>query len=376
METSDFKLDEVEEKRRGGLYKLARALHLPRKMLEDAASWKRTRAAMITIITFVTVVPAAAVTISKKTTPTESIKVATDPNEEVRKNMEKVSDPRVRDFLLKSLDNAIKAGGTVTIRKAGDPGACGRVETEGDPDLVPGHPKLSLLLRGHRCFNFAWFENNGRTAVINYVIPYPGHPGPKDFDEARSNPLYSTFSSALNAELSGANELAKNVELDVIWRLIGKHTADWAEKLMAEQAKSSGMNLSDGEKEFFQDVAYWAEVRQVAAQEGLSVRLTTDTAEREAADKMPGDFLLPDGTADRYKLILARMSPSDWEKWQIVSGLAEEPLRNGNIEKGVAIYKQAFSYLKDPREIRVAIENIQRAPGDVGKRAIAELGLS
>lgn len=76
----DFKLDEVEEKRRGGLYKLARALHLPRKMLEDAASWKRTRAAMITIITFVTVVPAAAVTISKKATPIEGIQLASLPS--------------------------------------------------------------------------------------------------------------------------------------------------------------------------------------------------------------------------------------------------------------------------------------------------------
>lgn len=341
----DFKLDEVEEKRRGGLYKLARALHLPRKMLEDAASWKRTRAAMIAIITFVTVVPAAAVTISKKTTPIEGIQLASLPTVSRPAASKSSADANLPSYL-----RVVDSGQKCNDRK---------VEVD-DPDTVPGHPKLTAILMTNPCFNFGWIENDeygAKVAVINYIPTCrEDHGGCWGFPGATKD---MERQAKVFREIMDMNQIGSILDafaLDMVRKLSGPAMVEEVKKLAAKLEQETKRSASKNSKldQADEEIIFWNTVQKVAISEGLSVRLSDATREREACGKLPGDIRVPGGTGDCFKKIFARMSPSDWEKYHMKSGFAWFTYKDGNYEEAIKLYKEARSQLRLPQDLERA----------------------
>lgn len=354
METSnEFKIDEAEERRRAGIPAIVRAV-LPRNFWENPLNWKRTKLAMGFAMMLITATGAtAAVTVGKKATPTEGIQVAS------------IAPTRDKSVLTKAKE-------VFTGEKCGDR----KVEVE-DPDTVPDHPKVSALLATTPCFNFGWFENGGKIAVINYVPASHGPGWNYSHDGASKDIEKASQYVEIVMGMKEIDGLLNGITLDMVRRVSGPETVEEMKKLTKkldqEMEKSKPKSRED---HTLKDDMFWSTLKKVARSEGLSVRLSDATIEREAADKIPGDFLLPDGTADRYKMILARMSPSDWEKFQMEYSLAGVPENEANPERLIVLEKRALSHLKDPRDIQAATERLKKYSPKTADRVLAELGLA
>lgn len=356
---------EFFEKRRSGFWRLLRWL-LPSNCWESPLNWKRTKLAMLAISFIATAGTATAVTVgvgSSKSgagSASRGIQVASIvpmPSQQPAPQV-KVSSPQ--PVVSKSSTDANLPPYSRTVdsgQKCGDK----KVEVE-DPDTVPDHPKLTALLATNPCFNFGWFENGGKTVVINYIGAYRGTA--REFGESfGSKYLMEAFdhtSDIVSAkmDLREADKLLEALSLDMVAKVAGRYTAAEVQRMVEEEKKKQ--NVTKNENPFFsghtaadQDLEFMVMLRRTASSEGLSVRLSDATRERDTADKLPGDFLLPGGTADRYKMILARMSPSDWEKFQMEISFAE-------IEKNVDLGKRAYSYLRNPGDIKLAQERIKK----------------
>lgn len=375
----DFKIDEAEERRRAGIPAFVRAV-LPRNLWENPLNWKRTKVAMGFTLMLATVGPATAFTISKKATPIEGIQVASLPT--VSRS---VSQAKATTQQPTASQSSTDANLPPYFRTVDSGQKCGDRKVEvGDPDTVPGYPKLTALLATNPCFNFGWIEENkheygGKVGVINY-IPADHHKsgGQWSFPGASKDLVEGAKHVKSIMDMNEINGLLNAFTLDMVRKISGPEMVNEIKKLTAkleqEQVKSKPQNRELDQA--IKDEIFWNTLMRVASSEGLTIRLSDATREREAADKILGDFLLPDGTADRYKMILARMSPSDWEKFQMEYSLAKVPENEANPERLIVLEKRALSNLKDSRDIQAATERLKKYSPKTADRVLAELGLA
>lgn len=370
METcNDFKIDEAEERRRAGIPAIVRAV-LPRNLWENPLNWKRTKVAMGFAVILITATGATAtVTVGKKATLIEGIQVASIfPTASQPATSKPSTDANLPSYL-----RIVDSGQKCNDRK---------VEVD-DPDTVPGHPKLTAILMTNPCFNFGWIENDKygtKVAVINYIPTCRkdnggcwGFPGAtKDMERQ----------AKVFREIMDMNQIGSILDafaLDMVRKLSGPAMVEEVKKLAAKLEQETKRSASKNSKldQADEEIIFWNTVQKVANSEGLSVRLSDATREREAASKLPGHFRIPGGTGDHYKMILARMSPNPMERYNLEGSFGWYAYEDGDYEKAVVIYSKALPYLKNnPQQMTEVIGKIKNNLPKIADRVVTELGLS
>jgi len=241
-------------------------------------------------------------------------------------------------------------------------------------DAFPGHPKLSALLATQPCFNYGFLDQNRRwkgdtTHIVNVMNPDESYEWSQDI-------VSGAKAVRRVMQMNQLNQILSDAILDITENGIGKRTVANLERAIEAQMQKTqkpGQYLNDYDRACM----FWKLFKEAAWKEGVRIELSDAVRERKAADKMPGDFLMAGGTADRYKVILAKMAPSNWEKFQMVGGFAGSAMDNGEIEEAVALRKQAINYLKDPKQIKLAVERTKKWPEKkLVNRILSELGLA